>query len=696
MAYKKNSYHIALDGYGYMLKGTPTDPKRTMAKATVFQNRFAQGDRSYTDFSLWWFWAQTDWANGVKDSKAWADDAKFYYSTNIDSWSEPGSFKLPTIPALNATLTEDIYCGHNGYVNNTAQKYLGTNDNTTSHKPIVYQLITGTWTDISDAQITDNQNVISQISTRSNYLWVSTVGVGATNVVLHYSGSAWDDVSANISSVLTGTWQPGSSRCHVTIGTKIYIFVDNSVNNEWACVSATLAAPTANADFTKVIEYIGDDGIPISACEYNGNLYYLVNYSSNVDLRKYNIASSVDSLVHRFNSVNIQNWGMGDKLLHNYNGKLVITIPDKEIWEWDDTTLTRIYKRDDDKNSIGLEAVGYLYYGGVIKDNKIWWGNLMYDGSNFHNTIKDLADEATATCRPIFVDLTDVIWQIDSENTKKIYNLNSATFKSGADKNFMVFSEMEEISTVKKLAQSATIIFDPFDVAEEIKVYYSINGGSSYTLLGTASRTADGASITQKTFLFGTNITFSKIIFKIYLNGDGTSSPTFKDISLRYLPVPALLYQWSFYINANDNIKLLDGRTSEKLRGVDIRNNLRTSFLKQTIIDLEDVDYAETKINDAANITATATAITVDSTDNFPEAGRLKIESEEILYTSKSATQFKGCTRGYRGTTAATHADNTAVSNKYTVLISDFSENNPILNTDKAEDYLIKINLMEV
>jgi hypothetical protein len=57
-----------------------------------------------------------------------------------------------------------------------------------------------------------------------------------------------------------------------------------------------------------------------------------------------------------------------------------------------------------------------------------------------------------------------------------------------------------------------------------------------------------------------------------------------------------------------------------------------------------------------------ATTINVASTTNFPPAGTLLIESEAISYTGVTATSFTGCTRGAKGTTAASHVLSTPVT----------------------------------
>lgn len=64
------------------------------------------------------------------------------------------------------------------------------------------------------------------------------------------------------------------------------------------------------------------------------------------------------------------------------------------------------------------------------------------------------------------------------------------------------------------------------------------------------------------------------------------------------------------------------------------------------------------------SLTATATSITVDSTSGFAAPGRVLIESEVISYDAISSTQLLGCRRGLEGTTAAIHADDTAITER--------------------------------
>jgi len=72
---------------------------------------------------------------------------------------------------------------------------------------------------------------------------------------------------------------------------------------------------------------------------------------------------------------------------------------------------------------------------------------------------------------------------------------------------------------------------------------------------------------------------------------------------------------------------------------------------------------------DTAGTGGSGTAVTVDSTTDFPSAGTIAIANELITYTSKNSTQFLGITRGTNGTATAgtsngqAHSTNAVVKN---------------------------------
>ena len=86
MPIKRSAYNIALGSQGYVLAGIPNTPARTQKQAPIYGTRFAMGDRTYSDFSQYWFWAQTDFAAGFQD-EYWKDNARIKSCSNVDPLS---------------------------------------------------------------------------------------------------------------------------------------------------------------------------------------------------------------------------------------------------------------------------------------------------------------------------------------------------------------------------------------------------------------------------------------------------------------------------------------------------------------------------------------------------------------------------------------------------------------------------------
>ncbi|NBW16052.1 MAG: hypothetical protein EBR82_49525, partial [Caulobacteraceae bacterium] len=64
----------------------------------------------------------------------------------------------------------------------------------------------------------------------------------------------------------------------------------------------------------------------------------------------------------------------------------------------------------------------------------------------------------------------------------------------------------------------------------------------------------------------------------------------------------------------------------------------------------------------SGSISSSITSIAVNSTALFPVSGIIRIDQEIISYTGTSGgNTFTGCTRGFEGTTAASHSNNSGV-----------------------------------
>ena len=709
----KSKFHVALDGVGLLLQGAPDRLAYECKQAPIYNARFGEGDRSYTDFSFWWFFAQTDWSGGLKDSVSWADDATFYWSTNINAWDEIGGITLSRKPVEDEDFTEDIFSGTVAEVSGTNYKFIGTNDAAGDSRPNLYRSALGqaeAWTEIIGTNIDASQNVIHQVFGRNGYLWILSLGAGSSNDVVNtYDGTTFVEQGAIITTGAALTTASDYAACGCEYQGTVYLMVGNSTNLHFALVKATASAPTVAGDWTKSFEKTNVGGRPLDVIGFNGKILYMVYFSGYMELWEWNLTSSINTLLQRFNNTSIFSLtpisSYGGKLFTQKDGKIIITVPADEVWEYTSTgVLTRLFSRNVFKKStlsgIVTETSAYLLKGAVLADNKIWWGNLMYDGEHFYNTWKDVADSTTAVHYPVFADLSGNVWFTGSTDVSKLYyiDLDGTDYKGTADKNYLVFSNFDLVPSLDKLAYSATILFKPLITGQSIVVEYYLGemaSGISWTALGTASFAVDAGTVRDKTFIFPIATTFKKIWFRVKLNSNGADTPTLNDLVMNYLPIPAYKKQWSLNTNIGDEVKGLDGALVATT-GRELKSRLERAWWTKSVLDFQDFDYATTAINDGSGLTAAATTVTVDLTYDFPEQGRLRIDDEEMTYTGKTPTTFTGVTRGARDTRAVTHADDAVVNNAYKVIITEMGSRVPIALDDKELEYTVNIFLREV
>lgn len=696
-----------------MIQGAPERPAYTQGQSPLYGNRFASGDRSYNDLAQWWYFFQTDWSGGLKDTLAWLDDAKYFYSTNIDVWSERGAIKLSRKSVqdtdYSGVAAETITCGFQGRVNNNLDIFIGTSDKVSTSKPIVYKNHAGAWSDISSSVMPTNQNFIAHLSDRKQYLWVGTIGNGGGYVLSRWDGTTWVDETSRSNSPMGATFTSKNSRCHKDINGVLYAFIDGadgSSNAYWGLVKTSVTAPSADGDWSSVIAATRTTAVPIACEEFGGNLYYILDYSGYLELWEYNISESINIKIRTFYGSAIPyQYGVGDKLLKNFNGKLVITVPGYDIWEFSSSTLVqtmiRVFNKDLFKVGLASSSFGampFLGTGCITCDDKLWWGNLMYDGTTFHYTEKEAADGQNETIK-LFATASKTQYQIDAGDFTKLYSLNTVSggaYKGSPDKNFIIFNNFDLVSGVDKMPYSVQLIFKTMVTGDKIVVEYlpdELTASSSWTVLGNASYAGDGA-ISSKRLFFPAGTTFKKLWLRVKLESGATSTPALYDFVMDYLPIPSYKKSWTLNINASDSITGLDGKLISD-PGRDIRGQLELAWWAKSVLDFQDLDYATTILT-SNPLSAGATTVAVSSTVDFPAKGRIHIDDEEIFYTGKTPTTFTGCVRGGRGTKDVAHSKDAVVNNAYKVIVTELSAHVPSMLSDKRLEYTVGLGLREV
>jgi hypothetical protein len=95
--------------------------------------------------------------------------------------------------------------------------------------------------------------------------------------------------------------------------------------------------------------------------------------------------------------------------------------------------------------------------------------------------------------------------------------------------------------------------------------------------------------------------------------------------------------------------------------------------IRKTVNPMANNSFATAYSTLNGNLTATATSITLTSGTTFPSSGGvILIGTEQIAYNGKSTNVLTGVTRGYNGTTAASHTSTTPVYSS-TLTVTDAS-----------------------
>ncbi len=138
-------------------------------------------------------------------------------------------------------------------------------------------------------------------------------------------------------------------------------------------------------------------------------------------------------------------------------------------------------------------------------------------------------------------------------------------------------------------------------------------------------------------------------------------------------------------IKLGDEIITYTGKTATTLTGITrgVDNSESKSLAATTAISLfdsvENLGLSSRSTNVGAQLTTTATTLTVDSTADFEDSGFIRIGNELIAYTGKTATSFTGLTRGAGGTTALQHEIDAVITQDVSSTDDWVDENDPAL-----------------
>ena len=696
--YKRNQYSIALNGQGYILKGTPSRISRIQEQSPIYENRFAFGDRGFGDFSYRWFWAQESFV-GMKNQD-WQDDGKIQYSTNLnlsqmenkDPYMERQATLKNTFSATNFAYITSVG------LSETNTLYVGLKGNATYH-PAVYYTTDGTnftlCTEFGGTIWANGEQITSIVSVGSNR--IITADSGNDGSFCNENGGTITDITTNVRTSAPYTCTKGWLYAFL-FQTHYALFDNGSI---LYCTTSTDGTTFTNAfGGSNYLSNLTLEGGDFKYFATKAKYYILgTDYTtqSKAVLYEWDGTAVIPTAIYTWTGYKAgQTYGAG-KSLYEYKNKLYIVLKNintgkSEIWSMNSSgTLSKEYistvTAENAYTSLKtdfqygfVESNGLLYLTGAVTDGTYWWGGNLATTNGF----------APLAATKLTDDSIYYLWGTSSSGTGNNLYLDKLDLTTGTAYAYLETNPFyASLPNTDKIWFNLTLNFDTFVSGSEIKVEYNI--GNGFITLETINYTTQGA-INNYTFDFSTNTISKKLILRFSIKGYST---ILQNYTISYLPSTYAKYRWRVTVILMDNLISLDGNSKEPKRAETLRNVLKNDYYTKNALSFQDIDYAETTLTDNP-LSATATTVNVVSTANFPEQGRIKIDNEEILYTGKTATTFTGCTRNVRGTTGVSHTTGTSVHNGYNVLISDYSEETPIGAKPIIEEAIVSLSLSEI
>ena len=674
MNYKKSLYHIAIAGTGFILQGSPYGVSsgrryaRSMGEAPVNGATITQFDAEFVDASSFIPWAQIDWSGGFQFDK-WEDNAGFENGSALEYIK-----KYKEVTLLNdRTTVKDFGAGFTfgaavQYDRDNVGLLVGVTKGTGGSQ--LWKISTGnTATQISSGF--SNVNAVNAMDVCGQLAFIGCTVSSGKPLKTYTAAAGIADIT------LTGSTALASStaiRMTVKIEERIYI---GGYSGTAATGDAIAYSDDYGANWTDVVNKTGINRVIGDAVESLGMLYYLIKDGGSTELHQINDTTHTEIYTwQNLTSPTLKSWLCKVYIMGFESGKL-------RRYEWNGAQMKTVF--EEKLTGLDLDASPMIIY----LNNLLSYG-LIYDGT--YNFPSYNFKYSTNKCYPFTIfgaAGAEVPFFYGLSGTNLIVSVLNSNYQTTGNVYTGIYYGKK--AAVDKLWANITIGFKALIAGQGISVDYSIDGETTWVNIGSITPVSGE---TERILYFPNNTISKRIQLRFTLTSSGSDTPTLYSYVGRFLNMPDIRYYWTFRLDCRDKLTLLDGKTQEPKRSIELRNILLNAKVSKQVVELQDVDFSENQLNGA--IASTDTTITVDSTSDFPEQGRLKIDQEEILYTGLTAFTFTGCVRGARGTKATSHLDNARVHNGYNVILNSLSEINLVTATAKIDESILSIVVLEI
>ena len=656
----RSRYHIAINSKGFMLRGAPATPRYLKERAPSLVNQLGIGDLNNNSLngSGWSFWTQTDWSGGFQRLK-FKDDASFKDGQGVEVLKKYGEVTLQYGWTSAFRLSGSHSYGSHG-VHGTDLLF-GT---VKSGAAKVLKI-----TSANSVSTLSAYAGISAVNSMSRFKNDTIIGLtrtsGSLKTLVKYNGSAISGFrSANplVRAVKgIGIRAYTGERVASLSGDVLYYSTDLST-----FTSAYQAGK--NRNITKIEDL-------------NGSPFFFIVEGKRVELYRWDEVAERAYQIYVWE--NLTNFGVRKYLSMmiitgtSNNKSVAYAFNGARLWQiFDDQLQDSSYDF-----SKPFEFEGNLHVKGASWDGGVWVPGIYgkFNAGNTWTPFENFANKAYG----YFTSGTHT--RIGYQDPTK-YAISGHVISSEYGSN---------IGGVDKLVNSIDINMKALASGQAIEVYRSTDGGASFSSVGLASFSQDGA-VTKKTLYFPSGFVTKLWNYKTQLVGPSTSSPTLNDITHQFRPIPDLRKRWSISIDAGDAVKLLNNQMEQR-DGKALIQDLWIEMERKKTVLFEDVDAFEVQIVSA--MTASATSARVRDTRLMPPRGRVRVlknnQIEEMSYTSADGGKILGLSRGQKNTLARAYTSADKMDNFYSVMVTDLREQ--INDTDqKTTESIAQVVLLEV
>jgi hypothetical protein len=645
-----------------MLRGSPMSPSYSKERAASVVNQLGVGDLNYNSLngSGWRYWTQTDWSGGFQALK-FKDDASFKDGQAIDTIKKYGQISLQygwtSAARISGSYSYGAHAVHDldllfGATKNAAAKIFKV----TSASVISTLSAMSTISAVNSMTRFKNDTVIG--------LTKQTAASATVKSMIKYNGAAISGFRAA---------NPVVRAVHA-IGIRLY-----SGERVGSLSGDVLYYSTDLSTFTSAYQ-AGKNRKITNVNDVNGSPYFFVQEGKRVEMFRWDEFAERAYPIYTWE--NLTNFGV-----KKYLSFLMITgtsnvrsvayaFNGARIWQ----VLEDQLQDSSYDFSKPFEFEGNLQVKGATYDGEFWFPGIYGKLSsavvtpfeNFNN-------------KPYGYGAVGTVMYLGYRDTTK-YNISGHVISSefGAD-----------IGGVDKLINAVDINTESLATGQTVEVLRSVDGGASFTTIGKASFAQDGAA-NKKTLFFPSGYVTKLWNWKAQLVGPGTTTPTLKDVTFQYRPVPDMKKRWAMTIDAGDSVLLMN-KQHEQRDGKALMMDLWLEMEAKRTVLYEDVDAFEVALVSA--MTSGATSARVRDTRLMPPRGRMRIKKsnqiEEMIYTSADGGRIAGISRAQKGTLARAYTSADVVDNYYNVVITDVRELLNDTNQNTTES-IAQVTLLEV